>query len=239
MSDAGSYPSVAAIARRRGGLAEEVVGYVRDLILTGTLKPGWKIDQDAIGRALGVSRSPIREALVVLGQEGLLEVTPRRGAFVARLTPEDIVDHYELVGLVSGRAAAIAADTLKDEDRDELETIHARFVAGTGVDYSALNNAFHRIINTSAPRRTRWLLGHLGRSVPANYYEFANGWDARAVQHHEDILDAILQRDAERARRAMEDHLHESGLAAVDALRTQGFWDETSPPASPNEKGRS
>lgn len=211
---------------RRGGLADEVAAYVRDLILTGALHPGVKINQDAVGEAVGVSRSPIREALVVLGQEGLVDVTPRRGAFVARLTPGDIIDHYELYGIVSGRAAAIAADALKDEDLEQLESIHARFRVGTDEDLSALNDEFHRLINTAAPRRTRWLLRHLVRSVPTAYYEFAGGWDAHAVEDHRGILEALLDHDAEAARLAMEAHLHDSGVAAVESLTARGFWED-------------
>ena len=220
-----TYPHVSPDLRR-GGLADEVAAYVRDLILTGALQPGVKINQDAVGEAIGVSRSPIREALVVLGQEGLVDVTPRRGAFVARLTPEDIVDHYELYGTISGRAAAIAADVLKDEDLDALEAIHARFRVGADEDLSALNDEFHRIINTAAPRRTRWLLRHLVRSVPTAYYEFAEGWDAHAVDDHRRILEALLERDADAARDAMETHLHDSGVAAVESLHARGFWED-------------
>ena len=222
----GQYPPVEPGRRRRGSLADEVVTYVRDLILAGSLKPGTKIDQDAIGEVLDVSRSPVREALVILGREGLVEVTPRRGAAVADLTPDDIVDHYELFGVVAGRAAAMAAVSLKDDEIAELEAIHERFQRDSGEDLSDLNNAFHRVINSAAPRRTRWLLRHLVRSVPARYYEFIDGWDAQAVQHHAAILEAISQRDAEGARRAMEEHLHQSGLAAVGSLERIGYWDE-------------
>jgi len=211
--------------RRRGGLGDDVATYIRDLILTGALKPAMKIDQEAVGLALGVSRSPIREALVVLGKEGLLEVTPRRGAFVAELTREDIIDHYELFGVVSGRAAAMAAESLQDAMIEQLEDIHNRFTVGTDEDLSKLNDEFHRLINAAAPRRTRWLLGHLVSSVPSRYYEFATGWNAQAVGHHADILQAIVEGDAEDARRAMEHHLHESGVAAADALARQGFWE--------------
>ncbi|MEM9204241.1 MAG: GntR family transcriptional regulator [Actinomycetota bacterium] len=221
-----SYPRPEPSNRRRGGLADDVASYVRELILTGRLRPGVKVDQDAIGRALDVSRSPIREALVVLGQEGLLDVTPRRGAFVARLSPDDIVDHYELYGIVSGRAAAMAAHSLKPEQLDELEAVHARFRPDSGEDLSALNDEFHRIINTAAPRRTRWLLRHLVRSIPTAYYEFVDGWDARAVDQHQRILDAIKAGDADEARVAMEAHLHDSGVAAVDALHARGFWED-------------
>ena len=225
-SDDGPYTRVEPQMRRRGGLPDEVARYVRDLILTGALKPGVKVDQDAIANALDVSRSPIREALIVLGQEGLLDVAPRRGFFVARLTPDDIIDHYELYGVVSGRAAAMAADTLKDEQIAELEAIQKRFVADSHEDLSALNDDFHRIINAAAPRRTRWLLRLLVRSVPANYYEFADGWDEKAVEHHRKILNAVIERDAEGAQQAMEAHLHESGVAATEALRHQGFWSD-------------
>ncbi len=219
------YKAPIHLARGRGGLADEVATYLRDLILTGVLKPGLKIDQDAVGAALDVSRSPIREALVVLGKEGLLNLTSRRGASVALLTPEDIVDHYELFGVVSGRAAAMAADSLKDAEVADLEAIHDRFVIGTDEDLAQLNDEFHRIINSAAPSRTRWLLRHLAQSVPSNYYEFADGWDASAVGHHQAILGAIVDRDADAARTTMEHHLHESGVAAARALEAMGFWE--------------
>lgn len=212
--------------RRRGSLADEVVTYVRDLILAGALRPGTKIDQDAIAEVLGVSRSPVREALVILGREGLVEVTPRRGASVADLTFDDIIDHYELFGVVAGRAAAMAAVSLKDDEIAELTAIHERFKHDSDQDLSSLNNAFHRVINSAAPRRTRWLLGHLVRSVPSRYYEFIEGWDAQAVEHHAAILEAIAARDAEGARRAMEEHLHQSGIAAAALLRRHGYWDQ-------------
>ena len=214
--------------RRRGGLATDVATYVRELVLTGALKPGTKIDQEAICDALDVSRSPVREAIVILGQEGLLDVTPRRGAAVAQLTPDDIVDHYALFGTVSGRAAAMAAEQLDEDGLAELTAVHRAFERGTKLtpdELAELNDRFHRIINACAPRRTRWLLGLLVRSVPTNYYEFTDGWDAQAVRHHADILAAIEAHDAERAQRAMEHHLHASGIAAADALRAQGFWD--------------
>lgn len=231
---ASSYPRPQPGSRRRGGLADEVAAYVRDLILTGSLRPGTRIDQEAIAAALDVSRSPIREALVILGQEGLLDVTPRRGASVAHLAPEDIVDHYELYGVVAGRAAAMAAETLEDTQIAELEAIHARFSehrnGGDGQDgsddLSRLNFEFHRILNTVAPRRTRWLLRLLERSVPTDYYEFADGWNRRAIDQHAAILDAVIARDPDRARQAMEAHLRQSGLAAAEALQAKGFWDD-------------
>ncbi|MFZ9017431.1 MAG: GntR family transcriptional regulator, partial [Ilumatobacteraceae bacterium] len=140
--------------RRRGGLADEVAAYVRGLILTGSLKPGTKIDQDAICEALGVSRSPVREAIVILGQEGLLDVTPRRGASVAQLTPDDIVDHYALVGAVAGRAAAMAE-------------AHGVPVVATG-DVRCARAEDRRLLDALICLRERRTLDTIGRHLPPN-----------------------------------------------------------------------
>ena len=211
----------------RGGLADEIVAHVRGQILRGELTPGQKIDQEQIAEDLDVSRSPIREALVVLGQEGLLDITPRRGAFVARITREDVIDHYELFGLIAGRVAAMAADALDDEQRETLRAIHVQFAEASDEEGSKLNHEFHQLINSCAPRRTRWLLRHLERSIPAGFFESTAGWKAEAVKDHQEIVDAISAKDADAARRAMETHLHEAGVAAANALEATGFWKDT------------
>lgn len=110
---------------RRGALAKEVVAYICELVLSGALKPGTKIYQEAVSGALAVSRSQIREALVIQGHEGLFDVTPRQGAAVAQLTPEDFVDHFGLFGVVSGQAAAMAAELLKGGEIDQLAALRA------------------------------------------------------------------------------------------------------------------
>jgi len=222
-----AYP-MATGAARRGSLADEVAVYIRHLVLTGVLRPGERIDQEAVSEALDVSRSPIREAVVVLGQEGLLTLSRNRGAFVADITPADITEHYELFGAVSGRAAALAAEQLSDDEIDELAAIHRRFEQGSHAEMSAANHDFHRLINRGAPRRTRWLLALLERSVPADYYEFSAGVYADAVADHATILAAIAGRDPNGARRAMEHHLRQGGAAAAETLRRQGFWKDES-----------
>ena len=90
---------------RRRNLAEDVAEHIRQEILAGRFRPGDRIDQDAIAVQLGVSRLPVREALIALDQEGLIESIPRRGAYVQRLEREDIADHYQLFGQAAGLAA--------------------------------------------------------------------------------------------------------------------------------------
>lgn len=212
---------------KRGALAEDIVTYVRGEILAGEMKPGEKIDQEAIAEALDVSRSPIREALVVLGQEGLVIITPRRGAFVADITREDVIDHYELFGMISGRVAAMAATDFSDEQLAELGNIHERFAAASVEEHAKINDEFHKLVNSVAPRRTRWLLRHLERSIPASFFDTTPDWDSQAAHGHAEIVTALQARDGDAARAAMETHLHDAGVAAVEGLNNRGFWEDT------------
>ncbi len=212
------------MSARRGGLADEIVTHVRAQILSGKMQPGAKVDQEQIAIDLDVSRSPIREALVILGQEGLVDITPRRGAFVSRIRREDVIDHYQLFGLVAGRVAAMAAVEFSTEQQYKLKDIHDQFVKADMSDAAQLNHDFHALINSVAPGRTRWLLAHLERSIPAGFVGDSPGWMPKAVADHQLILDAIMRSDGSGARQAMEAHLNDAGKTAVEALEQTGFW---------------
>ena len=96
-------------------LKDTAAAYLREQILTGQLTPGTKVDQDEISVALGMSRLPVREALIELAQESLIDAVPRRGAFVARLERADIIDHYRIFGLIAGLAGAGPRTSLTDD----------------------------------------------------------------------------------------------------------------------------
>ena len=208
-------------------LKESAADYLREQILTGRLVPGTKIDQDDVSEALGISRLPVREALIELANEGLVDAVPRRGAFVARLERADIVDHYRIFGLVAGLAASRAATSLTDAQLAELRGIHEAFVAATDADAQAeWNHEFHKRINQAGgSRRLVSVLALLSRSLPVRYFEFVPGWAASSGRHHERILAALEQRDAHEAQRMMEHHVSESGELAVAILQEMGYWD--------------
>ncbi|MBP0656595.1 GntR family transcriptional regulator, partial [Mycobacterium tuberculosis] len=84
---------------------ESAAREIRSLVFAGELRPGSKVDQDALAEKLGMSKLPVREALIALAGEGIIETIPRRGAFVADLAREDIRDHYWMLGVISGLAA--------------------------------------------------------------------------------------------------------------------------------------
>ena len=96
-------------------LKDTAAAYLREQILTGKLTPGHQGRPGRDQRGAGMSRLPVREALIELAQESLIDAVPRRGAFVARLERADIVDHYRIFGLIAGLAASRAATSLTDE----------------------------------------------------------------------------------------------------------------------------
>lgn len=214
--------------RGRPNLKQDVAQHLRDQILSGTLKPGNKIDQDAVAEALGVSRLPVREALITLEAEGLVENVARRGAFVAALEPGDIRDHYEMYGLLSGLAAQRAAHALDEDALKALdETINEMNRTDDPREKDRLNFEFHRIINRAGQsRRLGAALRMLSVSMPTHFFEFNVQFERRSEEEHRIILDALRAQDGDSAARALAEHFRHVGEQAVGMLRTAGYWDD-------------
>jgi DNA-binding GntR family transcriptional regulator len=208
-------------------LKDTAAAYLREQILTGRLRPGTKVDQDEISEALGMSRVPVREALIELAQESLIDAVPRRGAFVAQLDRADIIDHYRIFGLIAGLAGSRAATSLSDEQLVELRRMHESFIAATDPEDKAYwNHEFHKTINLAGgSRRLASVLRLLSRSLPVRYFEFVPHWAEISARHHARILSALEAHDAHEAQRLMEHHVAESGDLAVDILQEMGYWD--------------
>jgi Transcriptional regulators len=222
--DTGSWTPSRAIPY--ANLKEFAASWIRERIFSGELRPGSKIDQDAIAQELGISKLPVREALITLDSEGLVNIVARRGAFVASLTREDILDHYQLFGMVAGIAAERAATNLTEADLDRLENVLDKLEASDSPEMRAqLNDEFHRIINLAGrSRRLMSVLKLLGKALPSRFYEFHTDWSTAADRDHREILAALKQRSPEAARQAVADHLRRSGEHAVRFLESTGFW---------------
>ena len=221
-------------------LKDTAAAYLREQILTGKLTPGTKVDQDEISEALGMSRLPVREALIELAQESLIDAIPRRGAFVAELERADIIDHYRIFGLIAGLAGSRAATSLSDEQLATLRRIHESFIAATEPDDKAYwNHEFHKMINQAGgSRRLVAVLALLSRSLPVRYFEFVPNWAATSARHHARILTALEAHDAHEAQRMLEHHVAESGDLAVEILQEMGYWDrDTVDPVGAGESG--
>lgn len=211
----------------REKLATYVADHLTMLILSGALRPGEHIRQDAIAEDLAVSRLPVREALIILEGEGLVETRPHRGAVVAQLTRRDILDHYEIYGRVHGMAAYRCAGELSDEDKEALWGLQESMALAPSADLAELNWEFHRIINhKGGTRRLRSVLRSLSRHIPSTFFTEIEESREVALRGHERILRSLDAGDAEAALIACINHLVEEGALVVAMMDERGFWDE-------------
>jgi DNA-binding GntR family transcriptional regulator len=217
---------------QRHNLKEDVAAYIREQIFAGSLRPNMKIDQDNIAAKLGVSKLPVREALILLASDGLVENRARRGAYVAPLTPEDIYDHYHILALLVATAAERAAVRITDEDLDKLQSLLTQMeqwdTRESAAGQEELNDRFHRIINrVGGSRRLNSVLRTLAYGIPHHLYHHTRGWTVDAQEEHREILAALRDHDGPRAAKAAAAHLDSGAADAVRRLRESGFWDDS------------
>lgn len=215
----------------RSNLKFDVVEYLRRQILVGQLKPGSRIPQDEVAQLLGISKLPVREALITLESEGLVDNIARRGAFVAPLEPEDFLDHFAIYGALSGIAAERAALTLTEEELARLEELlELMLTKAKSPDVTSYNEEFHRIINLrGASRRLRGQLRQLAQTIPVHLEPDTDNWPGWAVQDHAQLVAAFRARDKDAAGKLMREHLTKAGPPAVADLKKRGFWDARPP----------
>jgi DNA-binding GntR family transcriptional regulator len=216
---------------RRHNLKEDVAACIRELIFGGDLRPGARIDQDRIAETLGVSKLPVREALILLESEGLVIGYPRRGAFVAPLTPDDIYDHYHIFALLVSTAAERAATRITDADLGKLEELLVQMEQWDSRESAhgqeQLNDEFHRIINRAGgSRRLNAVLRSVANGIPDRLYHQTRGWTEIAQKEHREILDALRARDGKRVAAAAAAHIDSGAAHAVRMLRESGFWSD-------------
>lgn len=218
---------------RRRHLKDDVASHVRDLVFSAVLRPGMRVDQDAVAAATGTSRLPVREALIVLEAEGVVVNHPRRGFFVADLTPDDVHDTYRVVGEVSVIAVARAVELATPAMVAQLaELVEVMRMGGDGEAEEA-HHEFHRTINLAGgSRRLRAMLRTLSHALPEQVHFASRGDTREALLEHVDLLDAVEARDDERAVRATRAHFADGAEDAVRMLAARGFWDDGQPSAT-------
>lgn len=208
--------------------SEWVLAHIRDSILAGRLKPGEPLLLVQLAEQVGLSTTPVREALGRLQDEGLVVGDARRTFRVAELTLDDIADYYVLHATFSGMLAERAASLLSDEDIEQLRTLdqemHARSAAGDYAALHELNYQFHRQINSVATGVMRRFVTVTSRLVTRRTYPEVKGY-SHSIDDHAEIIGALEARDGKKARASMESHMLNVGAAVIDDLRERG-WNE-------------
>ena len=179
-------------AVRREQLSDEVAARLRIDIMTGTLRPGTFIRLDETAAALGVSITPVREALRTLRGEGMVQLEPHRGHVVVPLTRGDIADICWLQATIAKELAATAAERITDAQIEELERLNQSLAAavdrGDPEEVVAAEFAFHRAFNRVTGRiKLAWFLLHVARYLPGQIHASDAAWGAAAVAGHREV----------------------------------------------------
>jgi DNA-binding GntR family transcriptional regulator len=214
----------------RPQLAEDVARCVRKRIFDGTYAAGQYIRLDQLAAELGVSVTPVREALFVLSAEGLLSQQPRRGFVVVAVTCRDLTDVANVQAHIGGELAARAAVNVTDEQLAELEKIQTELedaYAGDDDDRAVrLNHEFHKAINVAADSpKLAQLMSQITRYAPESVFPTIAGWPEQSTEHHRKLLAALGRRDESRARTTMSEHLAAGAAPLIEHLTQRGVVD--------------
>ena len=205
---------------------------LRDRVLTGHLRPGDRLDLDQITREFGISRTPVREALLELSYEGLVAVTPRSGITVIGITPEDAVDNFAVLAALAGKAAEWATARVTGPQLEELHRLAD--AVGPAPDVVTANRQFHRAVNlASGSPRLMTYLRQAVRVVPASYFDLIPEQEQRSRADHAALLDAIGRGDGAGARTIAEAHVLDAGAALGDWMRANSTSDARPPDRPP------
>lgn len=190
---------------------ELVVSKIREAILRGYLKPGQRLDLDEITGLLGVSKSPVREAIRTLAAEGLVQVIPHRGVSIPELSNQEIEEIYTIRSVLEGMAARVAVPYLDSAALAQLEMILTEMELTADPDrWITLNSRFHGSIYFAANRPRLLAMIEQLRNTSAPYirqFITTSGYIQEAAEDHRAIFQACLNRDGQAAERLTQQHL--------------------------------
>lgn len=208
--DTGSAPNPVSERIVLTPLREHVANAIRKWIFLGVLQPGQVLRQEEAARRLGISRMPVREAIQLLAQEGLLVIEAHRGAVVRALSRDEVIDHYEVRALVESEAAALVARN--PGAAVSIVAAHDRGLAassrGDAAAYSESTAAFHRAVWAASGRpRLCSIAEQLWTGLPPHLPQLLPEQLAGSIEEHTQLLAAIASGSAASARKAMRAHI--------------------------------
>ncbi len=214
---------------RREQLSDEVAARLRADIMTGVLRPGTFIRLDETAAALGVSITPVREALRTLRGEGMVTLEPHRGHVVVPLTRDDIDDIFWLQATIAKELAATAAERIKDAEIDELERLNEELAAAVErhdlEEIAAAEFAFHRAFNRSTGRiKLAWFLLHVARYLPGQIYAASPDWGVAAVTGHREMIAALRRGDVDTVVRLTGGEFTDGAQRLIALLDETKLW---------------
>ncbi|CAG9178757.1 GntR family transcriptional regulator [Cupriavidus pinatubonensis] len=198
----------------RQRLHDTVVGHLRNFIVEGVLKAGTKLNERELCETLGISRTPLREALKVLAAEGLIDISPNRGATVASLSATEIRDTFELMSGLEAFSGELACERMTAVELAELKALHYTMLACRAQEdlsgYYDCNRQIHDRINQAARnaalRQTYLAVNRRLQALRFRSNFQKTKWDS-AIHDHDEMLIALEARDGKRLAAILRQHL--------------------------------
>ena len=207
-------------------LRDVVFKTLRQGILTGELKPGERLMEIHLANKLGVSRTPIREAIRKLELEGLVTMIPRRGAEVAQITEKSMKDVLEVRKVLDDLSVELACERITEEEKEMLKNACVDFEeavkTGDFAKIAKTDVAFHDIIVTATRNiRLSQMVNNLAEQMYRYRFEYIkdSSQHERLVREHEEICQGILAGDKKRALEAIEAHIDNQEIAVLKQIR--------------------
>ncbi|NLO98213.1 MAG: GntR family transcriptional regulator [Peptococcaceae bacterium] len=204
-------------------LREIVLEALRDAIVKGVLEPGERLMEIQLAEELGVSRTPVREAIRKLELEGFVVMIPRKGAYVAGVSYKDIKDVFEIRAALEGLAAGLAAEKITDDEIEQMERVlHYEKEPATLEEMVQNDTDFHALLyKASRNERLISILGNLREQIQRfrTTSLAVPGRPKYAIQEHRAIVDAIAKHDVEEAQSLATAHIENAAKVMFDALR--------------------
>lgn len=204
----------------RATYSDQVVTFVKTAIRRGELSPGDAVREVALAERLGISRAPIREALQILQQEGLITSVPQKGKTIRVVTSTEIRQTFAICGILEAAAAASWLTRMNDgvinSLRDVMDRIYTKARVASGLaDMAELDEIFHETLLSGAENRQ---LAHMAGNHAAPLLKFLlfRNWDTAFTpeefcRRHQEVFDAVVSRDAARVESSLRTHYDDLG----------------------------
>lgn len=218
----------------RLALHDQVAARLRTMLVEGHIQPGAKLNERELCEQLRVSRTPLREAIKLLGSEGLVDLLPNRGAVAIKLSEQDVLDTFEVLADLEGLSGELAAQRISDAELAELRALHYEMMASHARDdlsgYYRLNAQIHAAINQAA-KNPVLLKAYSSINARVQSLRFRTNQNTakwkRAVKEHEQMMEALSARDAAALRAVLVAHLHHKRDTVIELLRAGEIYPQS------------
>jgi len=205
---------------KKNTLHEEIVNNLKDMIMAGEIKEGDKINENELCVFMGISKTPLREALRVLSAEKIIKLVPNKGSYVCKPTIEEIKEMFDVMSVLEGICARTATGKMTDSNFARLEKLHEKleesFQRRDQKNYIKFNNVYHIFLQEVAGNETlNQIIYGLRQKILLYRFKSLNlpGRFEESIQEHRELLKVFQERDPEKAEILIKTHLKNQSYA--------------------------